>query len=306
MMPDFLIIGAARAGTTTLYYSLKSHPGFFLPEIKEPRFFSFRDNPPRFINPASGQLIRAIFSDIDDYAKLFQEARAEQLLGEASTSYLYTSATTIRNIKELYGSDAKRLKIIAIIRNPIERTWSQYQLHRRDKIEPLLFEEAISHDVVRKRLQEKWPIGYDYIGFGTYSNQLRDFLDAFPTIKILLYDDLKKDSEQTVDNIFHFLGVDHSLRSGKVVKYNVTGVPKNRLAEVAANFIYQPNPIKQIAMKIVPNYVRYQARVRFGTLLFNKNEIPSKIFNSLSTIFEKDVRETGKLIGRNLDHWLKR
>ena len=121
-LPDFLIIGAARSGTTSLYYSLRRHPGVFMPDLKEPFYLSFVDEIPEFTGL---HFLRERMWTTRDYAELFAEAGDGQLLGEASTSYLYMYEKTIANIQQVYGRAAESLRLIAILRNPVERTFSK-------------------------------------------------------------------------------------------------------------------------------------------------------------------------------------
>ncbi len=304
-VPDFLIIGVARAGTTSIYFSLKEHCNCFLPTIKEPRFFSYRGVSSPIINPVNGQALRDIITDLDDYARLFQIPNKNKIVGEASTCYLYTSKITINNIKEIYADDTDKLKIIVILRNPIERAWSQYHLYLRDKVEPLSFEEAISSNVIRKRLQEKWPLGYDYIGFGMYSEKLLDFLATFPNMKVILYDDLEHDYKSIVESIYNYIGIDEIPKYIDVIKYNVSGIPKSTIAKFAAQFIYQPNPVKDFVKRYIPKSFRLKVRVEVGNALFDKMAIPPAIYNRVADIYENDINKTAKLIKRNLEHWIK-
>jgi len=126
-LPDFLIVGAMRSGTTSLYVYLNNHRAIFMPSLKEPQFFSYlgekcSPHPPE---------IRSTPWNLEDYVRLFKHARPGQIIGEASTSYLYIYQRTQKNIMAIYGEQVTNLKIIGILRNPIERAWSIYTLKKQ-------------------------------------------------------------------------------------------------------------------------------------------------------------------------------
>ncbi|MFO7870641.1 MAG: sulfotransferase [Kiritimatiellia bacterium] len=123
-LPDFMIIGAPRSGTSSLYFHLRRHPEIFMPELKEPLFFN------NFGKEVSPIRSRSPWT-LEDYAELFRPASEEQLVGEASALYLCAYRDTINSIKEVYGDKYRDLGIIAILRNPVERAWSGYLLLKR-------------------------------------------------------------------------------------------------------------------------------------------------------------------------------
>lgn len=161
-LPDFLIVGAARSATTPLFYYLKNYGEIYMPARKEPWFFSYADNPPDYSSPGAYDVV----SRLEDYAALFKAARPDQIIGEASPSYLFTHDTAIRNIKNVYGGLYENLRIIIILRNPAERAYSHFMLHKRGYKEPLDFEKAIEPGTIAARRRDNWDIFYDYTGCG--------------------------------------------------------------------------------------------------------------------------------------------
>src|SRR4051794_16485501 len=115
-VPDFLIVGTARAGTSALNYYLHQHPQVFLPKQKEPCFFCFTG---KKINYRNGRFAFAV-TDPKKYAALFRDAKSGQLKGDISSPYLYLHKETIKNIK-LYHSNFEKLKIVILLRNPADR-----------------------------------------------------------------------------------------------------------------------------------------------------------------------------------------
>ena len=117
-LPDCLIVGAAKSGTTALYKFLEEYDEVFCPNLKEPWFFSHMNESFKYVHPITKEdLSRQLVTNINEYCSLFNEAKDNQLILEASTSYLYTSDKVISNMKEIYGDKSKDVKIIAILRN---------------------------------------------------------------------------------------------------------------------------------------------------------------------------------------------
>lgn len=187
-IPDFFIIGAAKAGTTSLYWYLKAHPQIFLPVKKEPRYYAYAgERPEDFEGPGAAQPINSIIKDKAVYMQLFEDATPDQVVGEASPAYLYSPVTAQRIFQD--NPDAK---IIAILRNLIDRAYSHFLDNAANEWEKCTnFEKVIEAQLngERKRWWRKW----DYIGHGFYAKQLEPYFNHFKleNIKIILYEDLK-------------------------------------------------------------------------------------------------------------------
>jgi len=306
-LPDFLIVGAAKSGTTAVYNYLKNHPRIFLPENKEPWFFSFMGEEIHFLKPNSdGTLVsqgeEGPIYKLADYISLFNKSSESQIIGEASTSYLYTSDKTIINMKKIYGEKYKNVKIIIILRNPIDRAWSNYLMHVRDGTATGNFSKSINIEKINNLLKQGVNIGYDYIGFGMYYEQVRKFLNSFPNIKIVLYDDLCKDPQVVLKEIQVFLGVPiTTINVNK--KYNVSGVPVNRLAEIVGNIIYKPNKFKSIFKNFLPLRLREKIRMSMGQYLYKKRQISSEDKVKIYEIYQEDINKLENLIHMNLNKW---
>ncbi|MFW6230136.1 MAG: sulfotransferase domain-containing protein, partial [Halanaerobium sp.] len=128
-LPDFLIVGAAKSGTTSLYHYLKAHPSIYMPDIKEPCFFSSYSVPyetfKKNIYPANE---KNRVRELDRYKKIFATSEQYKSCGEASTHYLFQFEVSINNIKKIYNEQYKQLKIIIILRNPIKAAYSNFRM----------------------------------------------------------------------------------------------------------------------------------------------------------------------------------
>jgi hypothetical protein len=303
-MPDFLVVGAARSGTTTVTSRLARHPRLFLPSKKEPMFFSVYGQDWSYIDIRTGREATYVVGELDDYLHLFQPAGHDQLVGEASTWYLYLYQTTIGNIRKIYGEKSAALRIIILLRNPVERAWSHYWLKRRNGDERLVFEEAIDPGVVKQRQENRFVLGFDYIGFGKYYLQVKAYQEAFDRVKVLLFDDLMKNFYEEMGRIFEFLElrpVDISLKANRL---NVAGRPKNEFYGLLQKFIYQPNALKSLLKNLVPHRLRTSWKNNLSEVLLRHEPMSEELRKKLTEAYRQDVHDLGRLIGRDLSHWL--
>ncbi|NNC95217.1 MAG: sulfotransferase [Chitinophagales bacterium] len=300
-LPDFLIVGAAKSGTTSLHTYLKEHPSVFMPEDKEPYFFSFWKETPDFQSPDH---LNGVITDIEEYSSLFSECKDEQIIGDASPSYLYTYEESIENIKEIYGDKFKDLKIIIILREPIARAWSQYMHFKKFDNEPLHAKDAFNKELIRKRMDLNWNIFYDYIGFSSYSKGVHSYLNSFPKVRVYLFDQLKDDSESLLKNILRFLEVSDNITAISIdKKHNISGSPKNRFGEAIWKLMFQKNPIKSLASKVMPKKIKKQVFSYVSPKILAKETIPDDIKENLKNVFTEDINKLEKEIDQDLSKW---
>jgi hypothetical protein len=309
-LPDFLLVGAAKSATTSLYYYLSQHPEIRMSSIKENWFFSFMDSPPKYASPG---VLSDVVTRLDEYVRLFDGARPEQRLGDASPSYLYTYRDTIRNIRSVYSpEDLKRLRIIISLRDPVSRAFSQYWTFKRRIHEPLSFEEAVDESAIARRLSENWNIFYDYIGFGRYHEQVKAYLDAFGRDRVLifLYDDFRKDPIGVCQSIFAFLGIDANFVPDMQVKYNdLVGEPRRKWLW---RVLTSRNPVKRAFAAVIKRILlclpqeptRKVLEPVFRRLIdMRRSEMMEQTRMKLVRGFSDDNRRLEDLIGRDLSHW---
>ena len=303
-LPDFLVVGAAKSGTTSLYYYLKKHPSIYLSDTKEVWFFSFKDNPPHDAGPAS--LGKTVVTNLEEYKRLFLDAQRNQLCGDICPSYLYTHLVTVDNIKEAYGREYKKLKIIISLRNPVDRAYSQYMMFKRDDCEPLSFEEAIKPDIIHKRLHDGWNIFYDYISLGMYYEQVNTFLRQFPETKVILFDDFIRSPKVILAGLMEFLGIEKThFHKGVDFRYNVSGIPKYKKLD---NFVSKRNLLKSLLSpgmkKVMSKDARYKLKSRIRNTYMVKPSMRAETRNRLISIYEQDILRLQALLNRNLGNWI--
>jgi hypothetical protein len=298
-MPNFLIIGAAKAGTTSLYYYLNQHPEIYMSPLKEPHFFGFEGEELKFIRTGNipDPINTMAITDLESYIKLFVGVTTEKAIGEASPSYLHTPKAADR-IK-FYLPQAK---LIAILRNPVDRAFSAFTgqyLHGIQNHQPHLtdFGEALKNET--QYIQENWTPIYFYKQLGFYYSQLSYYYKLFAKeqIHVCLNDDLKKDSQKTLKTIFQYLGVDDTFSPDTSQQVGASGVPRN-------NFLYRfikNEKVKSVLKPLVPKGWGYKAE----KAMLNKPKMDPKVRQELLNLYRDDVLKLQDLIDRDLSAWLQ-
>jgi len=210
-VPDFFIVGQAKSGTSALYEMLRRHPQIFMPRAKEPWYFS-RNNPqPQTPGEKSIEFTGKKPMSFDEYAALFADARPDQRVGEASTSYLWSPVAA-----EAIADVQPAARIIAIFREPASFLRSLHlQLLSNASEEEKDLAKAIALDDARRegRMIPKyafWPRALIYSDRVRYVEQLQRYHAVFPPEQVLalIYDDFRRDNEATVRRVLCFLEVD--------------------------------------------------------------------------------------------------
>ncbi|MGD2086274.1 MAG: sulfotransferase [Candidatus Aminicenantes bacterium] len=302
-LPDFFIVGAAKSATTSLFSYLKQHPKIFLPERKEMYFMVFNGLSPR-LKLTDGTYHPAVGCTREEYFETYKNSPEGCLLGDVSTWYLYFHETVIPNIIAFYGDEARKVKIIMVLRNPIERAWSHYCMHQRTGIIDIPFLEAITDDSFKSQLKDGYYPSYDYIGFGMYYRQVKAYMDAFDDVKVFLFEDLRNNALEKVKKIIQFLDVEPvgNLETGK--RLNVSGTPKSSLAAAVSHLIYKRNVFKKIIRPLLPRDLRYKLKMEAGRFLFKKNPLKPEHRQVLIDIYRDDILRLQKLLDRDLSQWL--
>jgi hypothetical protein len=205
-MPDFFIVGHAKCGTTALYEMLRGHPQIYMPELKEPAYFA-TDLRTRFQRRAAGPLPETP----EEYLALFADAREDQLAGEASSLYLWSSAAA-QGIAEAQP----QARIIAILREPAGFLRSLHLQLLQNHIESeKSLRKAIALEQLRRRgkripRRSVRPQALLYSERVQYVDQVRRYHDAFAPeqVLILIYEEFRRNNEATVRKVQRFLGVD--------------------------------------------------------------------------------------------------
>ena len=296
MMPNFIILGAAKSGTTALYHYLKQHPQIYLSPVKETEFFAFEGEELNFQGPKD--MPRLSITTLEDYQAQFDGVERETAIGEASPVYLYSSKASAR-IKH-YLPDAK---LIVILRNPVERAYSQFLMLVRDNREPLRdFMQAVDEE--ETRITQNWAWGWHYVRVGLYYQQLKRYFENYQQkqIKVYLYEELKSNPDKVLKDIFDFLEVDVTFIPNTSVKHNVSGIPQNQLIH---SWLYEKNLIKKVIKPFLPEKLRKEIFIKLKKKQkLHKPELTREIRQQLLPFFQEDILKLQELIGKDLSSWL--
>ena len=295
IMPNFLVIGAAKAGTSSLHYYLKQHPQIFMPDLKEPRFFALEDQTLNFRNPDQ-TINHDSITNLYDYTELFREVSDEVAIGEASPLYLYRKEAAER-IKH-YIPNAK---LITVLRNPVERAFSSYAHLRREGYESLSFEEALK--VEQARIDNNWAHLWHYTKAGFYSTQLKPFYELFSRKqnKIILFDELCNDVFSSLKEIFFFLEVDPNF-CPDLTRQNVSGLPKSMIIQ---KFFSRKNSIRTVIQSVIPHNLRHTVAKQIKQ--WNVGKKPSLDVGTrayLKALYRDDILRLQDMIDKDLSAWL--
>lgn len=296
-LPNFLIVGAHKAGTTSIYHYLKQHPEVLMSSIKEPNFIASPFLEPRrdvignFKKPDS--LIKAL----EDYRRLFRGANGERAIGEASVSNLYCGEKAIPYIKKFLGEP----KIIIILRDPVERAFSAYSQLLFEKREHLTFEEALEQE--EKRISDGFWFVYSYKKMGHYYSPVKAYMDNFKDVKVYLFEELANDSQALMRDMYAFLGIDDTFVPDTNIRYNVSGAPT---VSVLGAFL-RPGIVRDIAgsvAKFVLPQEKWSAlRSGVTNTFLSKSEMKPETRQFLKDFYREDTVKLEGLIGRDLSHW---
>lgn len=276
--PNFFIVGATRAGTTSLYEYLKKIPSIYLPSIKEPSYFATLID--------ESQLFTKPIHDKEKYLKLFQDVKNEKAIGDASPHYLWDP-----NAAKLIHETVPHAKIIMILRDPIERAFSHYLMLFGTREINLTFEQAISesvkvpHDDFNGRI----------INSGFYSEQVKRYLNFFPRdqVKIFIFEEFFKDIEKSVQEVLTFLNVDDKLPKLTYEAYNQFTIPRGSISSL----ILKNKFIKKVGKNVIPlSLGDSTVKKVLGKKGTKKPELSKKTRNYLEDIYRNDITELKKIL----------
>ncbi|MDJ0732407.1 MAG: sulfotransferase [Crocosphaera sp.] len=272
-LPDFFIVGASKAGTTAICNILATHPDICFSSVKEPNFFSSFDI----------ALQEIPSNKLSEYKKLFRCEASDRLMGEGSVGYLNSN-------KALYWIHkyVPSAKIIIILRNPLERIVSLYEMYDRLGKMKVTYQEAFSKNsyLVKQSIVYESIINY----INTFSRN---------QVFIMIYDDFRKQPQQELNSLYQFLGIGENFDPVITIK-NKGGVPKSKLL----NFL-KFRPLIEIVKQIIPKSVHTQVDNFIKDKFFQKIKLTLKQKKELASIFYSDVQKIGDLLNRDLcQEWL--
>jgi len=293
-LPNLLIVGAAKCGTTSLHNYLKQHPDIFMTEHKEPHFL---------INSEIGERrVHKAVTTLEAYKKMFETDRDYRYKGESSVMYMAFPEFSINNIKKYLDPD---VKIIIMLRSPIERAFAGY-LHnlRYNPAENLSFEEAVDKSEERYHQEEDMTPDTRYLHVGCYASQVESFMNVFKSnVHVIMYDDYVNNINACLSNVFDFLEIDRiSVDTSR--RHMVGGwVFKNRFLR---NFFIPENNLKSLLKILLPNK-KAREFLRKNIMKISTVDTPylSVVMRKrLAEYYRNDISNLSRLLNRPLNHWI--
>jgi hypothetical protein len=305
-LPNFLVVGAQKGGTTALYQYLKQHPEVYMSPVKEPHFFAFEGERLDLRGPRDLEILSHIaVTEVEAYRELFRGTSGETAVGEASAVYLYSPKAPER-IKH----HIPEAKLIAVLRHPAERAYSSFLHMVRDGREPL-DDFAAALEAEEARIRGNWGHIWHYKRAGFYHAQLERYYERFEReqIRVYLHEDLDEDPAGVLRDVFRFLGVDGAFVPDTSTRHNVAGIHKSKSLHALHAFLIEPRPIKAALKPLLPTGLRRLAVALLVNGIRNRNLVkppfPAEVRARLVEEYREDVLKVQGLIGRDLSKWLE-
>jgi hypothetical protein len=211
--PNFLIVGAAKCGTTSLFEYLRRHPDVYMPAWKELSYFAGKNETDA--------------GTFNDYLKFFSKSRHENKVGEASVAYLYASSAPLKIASAL----GKNTKIIILLRNPVEMAHSLWAHNRKIGVEHLNFEDALDAEATRMNDRyfasqiNVWLYNFAYVDRAKYAKQIERYLNTFglKNVRVYIYETFFDNITESLKDVYEFLEIDTTFKLQEYNRYNVAG-----------------------------------------------------------------------------------
>lgn len=282
---NFYIVGAPKAGTTSIYNYLKQHPSIFLPQLKELHYFSYPEVTNTYYNVP-------FISSLQKYENYYSDALEEQIKGDISPSYLFNENSAQRIYE--YNKDAK---IIIFLRNPIERSISHYLMDIR-----IGYQKKSLLNILNNPKQ--FDLFYkEYVRVSEYSAQIVRYQKYFSPKNILIIDfsELNRNIEEVLKKICFHLEIDNSFNFDFSKEYNTFSMPKNTSL---IYFLKQNFFLKKI-LKIVPTSI-----IKAIKPIFYSHHTPKPTLieekKLLYKLLKKDILKLGEIVDINTQDWIKK
>lgn len=266
---DFLIIGAAKSATTAMQRALQKDPSIYMPD-PELHYFS-----------------REFHRGHAWYLSQFANGAGDRVVGEKSNSYLDTPEAAARIHVSLPNA-----RLIAQLRNPIERAYSDYcMLYRRAEVDS----DIDSH------LDPRKAAGGRFLRGGLYHEQLARFYDLFPSnnLMVVLYEDFRQDASAQLSDVRRFIGLsadfDHDSGQKKV---------KDKTSPMLSPEVRRRLRWLQPVIAPLRRYAAFKALRRMMVREIRYSPLSPEIRDRLVDFYTPDVEKLGRLMSRNLSQWL--
>jgi hypothetical protein len=296
--PDFFIVGQSKSGTTALYEMLRRHPQIFMPAVKEPVFMASD------LHAGLWAMVKTRPRTLEDYLKLFADAGPDQLAGEASSVYLWSSAAAA-NIAALQP----RARIIGILREPASFLRSLHLQMVQNHIETEKdFGRALALEPYRRQGERvprgcRWPQALLYSERVRYVEQIQRYRAAFAPEQMLLlvYDDFRRDNEGTVRAVLSFLDLDDEVQVEAREANPTVRMRSRRLDDLIHTALVGRGPITKGVKAVTSRRMRHRAvRMRRHVVYGEPRPPDERLMSDLRRRFKPEVVALGQSLDRDL------
>jgi hypothetical protein len=279
-LPNFIIAGAKKAATSSIYDYMKQHPQVYMPRIKELKYFAFEpDNPEHVQAPHQKFPIRTI----EEYVQQFAEVNEEIAIGEASPIYI-NSVAAMHHIRQTIPD----VNLIFSLRNPIDRAYSAYWMRVRGGYESRPIQQAFQEDL-------------EHLRKVSYYNMLRQWYNCFDAyqIKVVLFEDFRKDSVKVMQELYGFVGGDITFVPNTSVQHNAGGMPKSQARQGIVNYLRKYRRLRFYLPKTVRSIFANFAKAN----LTAPPPIPTDVQEMLAELYCEEIDQLSNLIQKDLSVW---
>ena len=301
--PNFLVVGAARSGTTGLVEGLRSHPRVFVTEPKEPHYFALHDQTPDFAGPGDAHTInRVAVTDRDRYLALYPTSPHDYLaLGDGSVSTLYYYE---RALPEAVAMNPD-IRLVVLLREPVARAYSSHQYMRARGFEP--YEDFLAAvDDEPRRKAENYHHLWHYTSMSYYADAVAALQKAVPPeqLGIWFYDDLDRDYEGTVRAVLRFLDLPPAEGEAEgVPRVNISGKPRFAGVQKALWWATRHDVLRRGVKRLTT----YRFRERIRRLTLRSGGVPPEAMERLQPLFAEDLARLRDLLPPDIKQpdWLR-
>jgi hypothetical protein len=311
VQPDFFLAAAPRSGTTSVFNYLLQHPRIAMSRKKEPAYFHFayprpdfaelaREHGPGHLSESIGHYDRTrsvAVTEQQEYDNLWPEQDSASILGEATPTYMYDA-----NALDLIRKSNPTAKLILLLRNPVDRAYSQYLQYLRHGFESIYhFEEALKQEPVE--IEAFWWGQRRYRRMGLYAAHVERCMNSFAdgNVGVFLYEDLAVRPHRTVEAIVRFLGIDDPFAFDTSAQYKAAFVPA---PSFAVRMAHSEGVLKRTARTLLPSRLRNRV---YRHLVYRQSIDPPALQpetrRALIDFFLPDVVRLEGLLGRELSSW---
>jgi len=280
--PDLFIVGAPKAGTTSLYEYLKKIPGIYMSPAKEPFYFCKNTIP----NYSYAPQIR----DKEKYLNLFKKVKDEKIVGEGSVWYLSDPDSP-----ELIYQQIPHAKIIIMLRDPVERAFSHYLMHAARN----LFKTSSFHEQLQQEEKNNVDLSIPNIRLraGLYCDDIQRYLKTFGAnqVKIIIFEEFIMDTKKAVKDVLKFLGINHELDDFKSEVYNPSAKPRP-----IVNYVLNIPAVNKLQHKLIPQYMQQYIKRKLFPHETEKPTMLEEDRNYLKNYYQNDVENLYNLLARPL------